>query len=67
VREEFHHVEKAHRCQPPVDAQGVPEAVRYPDEDPPGRPEYSEAKKKIAQEKGLAAKLAEGRKKRGRK
>jgi predicted transcriptional regulator len=28
---------------------------------------YSEAKKKIAQEKGLAAKLAEGRKKRGRK
>jgi len=28
---------------------------------------YSEAKKKIAQEKGLAAKLAEGRKKRGKK
>ena len=28
---------------------------------------YSEAKKKIAQERGLAAKLAEGRKKRGRK
>jgi predicted transcriptional regulator len=28
---------------------------------------YSESKKKIAQEKGLAAKLAEGRKKRGRK
>lgn len=28
---------------------------------------YSEAKRKIAQEKGLAAKLAEGRKKRGRK
>ncbi|RJP18786.1 MAG: MucR family transcriptional regulator [Deltaproteobacteria bacterium] len=28
---------------------------------------YSEAKRKVAQEKGLAAKLAEGRKKRGRK
>lgn len=28
---------------------------------------YSEAKRKVAQEKGLAAKLAEGRKKRGKK
>lgn len=57
------HIAVSHQMTP----KEYRKAFGVPSKTPLVARKYSEAKRKIAQEKGLAAKLAEGRKKRGRK